>query len=81
MSEISVRNISGFNDKVRAQIQLETPDAWKGRIAECEAQPDPLTADGLTVDGKMRFPVYCRTRDASDVDQAVVSAFKKWVSA
>ncbi len=68
----------GFNDKVRAQIQLETPDAWVGRIVECEAQPDPLTSDGLTVDGKMRFPVYNRERDEADVDPKVPGTFKWW---
>ena len=64
----------GFNDAVRAQIQLDTPDAWIGKVVECEAQPDPLTQDGLTEDGRMRFPVYLRTRDPSDVDPKVLAA-------
>ena len=68
----------GFNDKLRAQIQLEDADTWCGRIAECEAQPDPLTPDGLTVDGKMRFPVYVRSRDKGDVDPRVPAAFDWW---
>lgn len=68
----------GFNDALRAQVQLEGPDSWVGRIVECEAQPDPLTKDGLTEDGKMRFPVYVRTRDESDVDPRVMEAFKVW---
>jgi DNA ligase-1 len=68
----------GFNDAMRALVQLETPDAWIGRIAECEAQPDPLTADGLTAEGKMRFPVYVRIRDESDVDPKVMLAYDTW---
>lgn len=68
----------GFNDSTRSQIQLEGPDSWIGRIVECEAQPDPLTSDGLTVDGKMRFPVYSRVRDKNDVDPSVTKAFKEW---
>lgn len=68
----------GFNDALRASIQLDGPDTWIGRIVECEAQPDPLTKDGLTEDGKMRFPVYVRTRDESDVDPSVMEAFKVW---
>jgi len=64
----------GFNDIMRAQVQLDTPDAWVGKVAECEAQPDPLTSDGLSVLGKMRFPVYVRTRPHDDVDPSVVAA-------
>lgn len=64
----------GFNDAFRSQIQIEGPDSWIGKIVECEAQPDPLTKDGLTSDGRMRFPVYIRTRDESDVDLSVVLA-------
>lgn len=70
----------GFNDAVRAQVQLDGADSWNGRIAECEAQPDPLTKDGLTTDGKMRFPVFLRTRDASDVDTKVTDTYAWWVS-
>lgn len=62
----------GFNDALRAQIQLDGPDNWIGKIVECEAQPDPMTTDGLTEDGKMRFPVYVRTRDISDVSPELV---------
>lgn len=79
-NKVITRIGGGFNDKVRAQVQLETPEAWNGRIAECEAQPDPLTKDGLTEDGKMRFPVYCRTRDRSDVDKSVVEVAKWWLT-
>lgn len=65
----------GFNDATRAEIQLDI-DSWIGRVVECEAQPDPLTKDGLTEDGKMRFPVYVRTRSSSDVDPSIIEAGK-----
>lgn len=64
----------GFDDKLKASIQLEGPDGYIGRIVEIEAQPDPLTTDGLTYDGKARFPVFTRFRDPSDVDPKVIEA-------
>lgn len=63
----------GFNDKIRAEISID-PDAWIGKIVEVEGQPDPLTVDGLTSDGKVRFPVFCRVRDPRDVDPKVIVA-------
>lgn len=69
----------GFNDKVRSEISLD-PSAWIGRIVELEGQPDPLTVDGLTVDGKVRFPVYTRERDGRDVDNKVIAAYEIWRS-
>lgn len=71
----------GFNDAMRAQIQLEGPDSFNGRIVEMEGQPDPMTKDGLTKDGKIRFPVFMRFRDASDVDPRVVAAYATFVAA
>jgi DNA ligase-1 len=68
----------GFNDALKASIQLEGPDAFLGKIVEIEAQPDPLTKDGLTVDGCARFPVFCRFRDESDVDPKVITAGVKF---
>lgn len=68
----------GFNDELRAQIQLDI-DGWIGKIVEIEAQPDPLTSDGLTKDGKARFPVYTRTRDESDVDPKVMKAYRAFM--
>lgn len=68
----------GFNDKVRAEIQVEGPAAYVGRICELEAQPEPSTLDGLTKDGKARFPVFMRFRDAGDVDPKVISAFENF---
>jgi len=63
----------GYNDKIRAEISID-PDSWIGKIVEVEGQPDPLTADGLTADGKVRFPVFCRVRDPRDVDPKVIAA-------
>lgn len=65
----------GFNDKDRAEIQLNGPDSYVGKAMDIEAQPDPLTSDGLTVDGKARFPVFVRWRDLKDVDPKIVEAF------
>ena len=71
----------GFSDKLKAEIQLMGPDSYVGDIVELEAQPDPLTDDGLTKDGKARFPVYTRHRDESDVDPKVMKAYKAWKKA
>jgi len=54
------------------------PDSWIGRIVEVEGQPDPVTSDGLTADGRVRFPVFSRTRDPRDVDCKVLEAFDLW---
>jgi hypothetical protein len=70
----------GFNDKFRTEVLLEGPDAFVGRIVEMEGQPDPLTKDGLTYDGKVRFPVYMRIRDKSDVDPKVIQAYEEFMS-
>jgi NUMOD3 motif len=67
----------GFNDKQRAEIGID-PDSWIGRIVELEGQPDPLTPDGLTADGRIRFPVFIRERDPRDVDQKVLEAYMTW---
>lgn len=70
----------GFKDTLRAQIQLDGTETWNGKIAECEAQPDPLTSDGLTYEGKMRFPVYCRIRSDADVDPKVPETYEWWTN-
>jgi DNA ligase 1 len=67
----------GFNDKLKAEIGIN-PDSWIGRVVELEGQPDPLTADGLTADGKVRFPVFIRERDKRDVDGKVLASYKAW---
>jgi len=68
---------SGFTDKMKAEINLN-PDSWIGRIVEMEGQPDPLTGDGLTKDGKVRFPVYVRERDSRDVDHQIIERFESF---
>lgn len=76
-NKVITRVGGGFNDVLRAEIQADF-QAWYGKIVECEAQPDPMTKDGLTEDGKMRFPVYTRTREASDVDPKVSETLEWW---
>ena len=63
----------GFTDKLKSEIDLD-PAVWIGRVIEVEGQPDPLTCDGLTKDGKVRFPVFLRERDVRDVDQKILTA-------
>ena len=70
----------GFNDALRAQIQLDTPDAWIGKIIEVEGQPDMLTKDGLNKDGKVRFPVFIRVRPEADADPTLVELARKVMS-
>jgi ATP-dependent DNA ligase len=69
---------SGFTDSIRTDVQLNGPDSYIGKIVEIEAQPDPMTLDGLSKDGKARFPVFCRFRDESDVDPKVIAAGVKY---
>lgn len=68
----------GYSDKTRAEIQLAGPDTYIGKVIECEYQPDPMTVDGLTVDGKLRFPVFCRFRDGRDVDSKIFEAYERY---
>jgi len=70
----------GFTDALRAEVQLLGPDNFCGKIVEVEGQPDPLTKDGLTVDGKIRFPVFSRYRDPSDVDPKVLAAGEAYMA-
>ena len=77
-NQVITRVGGGYNDALRATIMQDGPETWNGKVAECEAQPDPLTKDGLTVDGKMRFPVYCRIRPAGDVDKSITATYKWW---
>lgn len=64
----------GYSDSLKSEIN-QSPDSWIGKIVECEHQPP------FTPDGKMRFPVFCRFRDPSDVDPRVVSAYASWANA
>ena len=78
---IATRIGGGFNDAFRAEVAVNGPDSYIGRIIECEYQPDPLTADGLTEDGKLRFPVFCRFRDDRDVDPKLLAVRDNQVKA
>lgn len=62
----------GYTDSLRAEIQLKGAETFVGKIVEIEAQPDPLTENGLTVDGRARFPVFIRFRDECDVSSEVL---------
>lgn len=63
---------SGFNDKLKAEVQLNGADSYIGKIVECEAQPP------FTEDGRLRFPVFVRFRDKSDVAKEVLEAYEKY---
>lgn len=67
----------GYTDALKAEIDIN-PDAWIGKVLEVEGQPDPATADGLSKDGKVRFPVFVRVRAQQDVDQKVLDAYEAY---
>jgi DNA ligase-1 len=62
----------GYSDKLKAEIN-QNPDSWIGKIVECEHQPP------LTPDGKMRFPVFSRFREKSDVDPKIYESYLKFI--
>jgi len=66
----------GFTDKIKAEIGMN-PETWLGRVIEVEGQPDPATKNGLTKDGRIRFPVFIRERSRQDVDPSVLIAGEK----
>jgi len=70
---------SGFTDKLKSEIQLN-PESYLGKIIECECQPDPNTPDGLTAEGKLRFPIFSRFRDERDVDKKVLFAYEVYLT-
>lgn len=59
----------GFKDKLKEEIN-QNPDSFIGKIVECEHQP-PFTKTGA-----LRFPVFCRFRDESDVDTAIIDQYE-----
>jgi len=61
----------GYSDKLKNEVNAD-PNSYIGRIVECEHQPP------FTPDGKLRFPVFCRLRDPSDVDPKVLTAYDNW---
>ena len=62
----------GYTDDLKTQIFNDGPETYKGRIVECEHQPSGLVGE------KMRFPVFMRFRDSSDVDPKVMAAYEVW---
>lgn len=69
----------GFTDKLKAEIGVDSA-SWIGRVIEVEGQPDPATKDGLTKDGKVRFPVFTRERPTSDVDPRILETGQAYLS-
>jgi len=67
---ITTRVGGGYTDALKSQIFSEGPDSYVGKIVECEHQPP------FTNTGSMRFPVFCRFRDPSDVDPKVLAAYE-----
>lgn len=70
----------GFSDKLKAEIGVD-PKSFLGKIIEIEGQPEPGQGNGLTKDGKVRFPVFIRFREPGDVDPKVTEAGKKFLEA
>lgn len=68
----------GFSDKLRAEIQLTGPETYIGKVIEIEGQPDITTTDSLSVDGRVRFPVFIRFRHESDVDPIVMNTYESY---
>ena len=66
----------GFKLPERTSMMVELSqdeNAYEGRIIECEGQPP------LTKDGRVRFPVFKRYRDPSDVDPKIHEAYDAWM--
>jgi len=64
----------GYTDKIKNEINKD-PDSYIGKIVECEHQP-PILASGA-----LRFPVFIRFRDESDVDPKVMNAYANYKKA
>lgn len=62
----------GWKDPQRVAFQLEGVETFVGKIMEVEGQ-------GITPDGKVRFPRFLRWREECDVDPAVVEAYNTFV--
>lgn len=70
---ITTRVGGGYSDKLKADVQLDGPENYVGRIITFEFQPDPASSDGLSPDGRARFPVFVRFRPPIDLDPKLVS--------
>jgi DNA ligase-1 len=66
---------NGFSDLLKKEINDVGPDTYNGKVVEVEGQPDMATRDGLSKDGRVRFPVFTRFRDPRDVDPKVIEAY------
>jgi len=64
----------GYTDSLKREIQDNDPETYVGKIVEIEGQADVTTSDGLSKDGRVRFPQFMRFRDPSDVDPKVIAA-------
>jgi len=69
---VTTRVGGGYSDDLKSKIFSEGPETYVGRIAEVEHQP-PFTPTGA-----MRFPVFSRFRDQSDVDPKVLVSYETW---
>jgi DNA ligase-1 len=69
---VTTRVGGGYCDDLKDRIFSNGPDTYIGRVAEVEHQP-PFTPAGA-----MRFPVFCRLRDPSDVDPKVLATYETW---
>lgn len=65
---------SGFTQVQRSEFQMTQKADWIGKIIECEGQPP------LTVDGRIRFPVFVRFRDENDVDPDLIKVAKRYLN-
>ena len=74
---ITTRVGGGINDATRELFE-SMGDNIIGLIATIKGQPDPLTSDGLTRDGRIRFPDFMRTRDVTDTDGKLLSMYGAW---
>jgi len=71
---VTTRVGGGYCDDLKNKIFRDGPDTYIGKIAEVEHQPP------FTPDGKLRFPVFTRFRDVSDVDPKILMAAEAWTS-
>ena len=69
---VTTRVGGGYCDDLKSKIFSDGPDTYIGKIAEVEHQPP------TTVTGALRFPVFSRFRDLTDVDNKVIDAYETY---
>jgi hypothetical protein len=74
---ITTRVGGGINDATRELFEKMGSNII-GTIVVIKGQPDPLTSDGLTKDGRIRFPDFMRSREVSDTDGKLLSTHSAW---